>query len=69
MERGDEMNRKELLEELKKYMNHLIRMGDEMPLEVWLDDYSNNVIDIEDMAEIGYHLRYACEYISKYVDR
>ena len=63
------MNRKELLEELKKYMNHLIRMGDEMPLEVWLDDYSNNVIDIEDMAEIGYHLRYACEYISKYVDR
>ena len=69
MERGDEMNRKELLEELKKYMNHLIRMGDEMPLEVWLDDYPNNVIDIEDMAEIGYHLRYACEYISKYVDR
>lgn len=62
------MRRKELLEELKKYMNHIIRLNDELPLEVWLDDFPGNEIDVDDMAEIGYHLRYACEYISKYVD-
>lgn len=61
------MKREQLLKELNDYMSHIIRTGDEMPLEVWFDD--NNAIDAGDLEEIGYHLRYACEYICKYVDK